>query len=290
MNTFVVDWQVPFWATAAADPQGNAMTVNNAPFESTNYAVGRIQSAFQKVSTGIWEVPGAKYDATYTLAGQTINFDADGKATAVVPETGANGETVANTREVKLDARATSSTLPPAHRARRHRHARGVQRRGQGGEAAALVHVRPRGLRRPHRSDQRLQRAERRVLHRPRELRPVRHRRDRDYWFGEDDIDEVFGGSADYNTADEQTWIQIGEKSGYAISDKKNEVIDDGFLTGAYEGYQVRQIRWVVKAVPVREVNGTTVADVNDDTLSTKVAVPHASAWIPTRCPTTPVT
>ena len=98
---------------------------------------------------------------------------------------------------------------------------------------------------------------------------------DRDYWFGEDDIDEVFGGSADYNTADEQTWIQIGEKSGYAISDKKNEVIDDGFLTGAYEGYQVRQIRWVVKAVPVREVNGTTVADVNDDTLSTKVAVPH---------------
>ena len=62
VNSFVVDWQVPFWATASENPAKSAMTVANAPFtKDTEYAVGRIQSAFESVSTGVWEVPGALY-------------------------------------------------------------------------------------------------------------------------------------------------------------------------------------------------------------------------------------
>ena len=37
----------------------------------------------------------------------------------------------------------------------------------------------------------------------------------------------------------------------------------------------MRQIRWVVKAVPTTVEGGKTIAHVDDDTLSHKVAVPH---------------
>ena len=98
---------------------------------------------------------------------------------------------------------------------------------------------------------------------------------DRDYWYGEDEIDEVFGDSTDYNTADEQRWIQIGKPGGYAISDKENVTIDDSFLD-KYEGCQVRQIRWVVKAVPTTDEKGRAITPrVDDDRLSHEVAVPH---------------
>ena len=62
VNSFILDWQVPFWSTAAATSGGTSMSTENAPFETDAYAVARLLSTFTEVSTGVWEVPGAEYE------------------------------------------------------------------------------------------------------------------------------------------------------------------------------------------------------------------------------------
>lgn len=105
VNSFVVDWQVPFWATASDDPMKGALTVKNAPFtdsEHSDLAVGRILSAFESVSTGIWEVPGAKYDCTY-------EYKASGSETYQAIELNAKGQYQAN---VWRSATRTAASTP----------------------------------------------------------------------------------------------------------------------------------------------------------------------------------
>lgn len=95
---------------------------------------------------------------------------------------------------------------------------------------------------------------------------------DRDYWYGED---EKLTG--DHNTADDAkgTWVLVGEKKGYSVADKTNHVIDlhkepalgqYGLVSG---GYDVRQVRWVVKAA-----DGTAVG-AGDDLPAYETPVPH---------------
>ena len=50
VNSFIVDWQVPFWATARS-------TRLDAPFSSTINALGETQPNLQTITTGRWEVP-----------------------------------------------------------------------------------------------------------------------------------------------------------------------------------------------------------------------------------------
>ena len=229
VNSFIVDWQVPFWATAGAMQGGNAMTVNNAHFESKDYALGRFQSLFESVSTGIWEVPGALY---------TTNGKPDGTAVpSTSPQAQPANEAAETESQLRLFMFARVATMD----------------RSQDGnvfeEQNGAVYNEYENFALPG-SDA-----------------------DRDYWYGEDDTDDF--GSSDYNTADSQTWVPIGNRSGYAIADKENVTIDDSFLE-QYANCQVRQIRWVIKAVPVtKDGEGNDVANVRDDTLATKVAVPH---------------
>ncbi|MCR2036205.1 hypothetical protein NSA09_11880, partial [Adlercreutzia mucosicola] len=88
---------------------------------------------------------------------------------------------------------------------------------------------------------------------------------DRDYFFGEDDAD-------DYNTADntEGTWVILGDPAGYAVSAKENTLIDTTEYTD--RGVDIRQIRWVVKAVP----EGLTGWDaLMDETAARETPVPR---------------
>ena len=88
---------------------------------------------------------------------------------------------------------------------------------------------------------------------------------DRDYFFGEDD-------AADYNTADgtEGTWIILGDPAGYAVKDKTNTLIDTTSITD--NGGDIRQIRWVVKAV----TEGKTGWDaLMDETAARETPVPR---------------
>lgn len=50
VNSFIVDWQVPFWATARS-------TRLDAPFSSTINALGETQPNLQTITTGRWEIP-----------------------------------------------------------------------------------------------------------------------------------------------------------------------------------------------------------------------------------------
>lgn len=68
VNSFVVDWQVPWWSTGSS-------TVVDAPFGNSveggkKVAIGRVTPSIHSVQSGIWEVPGA---SKYVLK------DADGE-------------------------------------------------------------------------------------------------------------------------------------------------------------------------------------------------------------------
>ncbi len=54
VNSFIVDWQVPWWSTGDS-------TITDAPFQSKTTPIGRIEPSIARVNTGVWEVPGAAY-------------------------------------------------------------------------------------------------------------------------------------------------------------------------------------------------------------------------------------
>ena len=180
-----------------------------------------IQSAFESVSTGVWEVPGALYtdDTRAYVAGNAPGAKPANEA----------AETETQLR-LFMFARVSSTNFA----------------------TAGNVFVEQNGNVERDRENFALAGSD----------------ADRDYWYGEDEIDEAFGESTDFNTADSKQWVQIGAKEGYDISKKENLTITRKEIVGDDDSVQVRQIRWVIKAVPA----GSTV---EDDSLAHEVPVPH---------------
>lgn len=280
VNSFVVDWQVPFWATASDDPMKGALTVKNAPFtdsEHSDLAVGRILSAFESVSTGIWEVPGAKYDCTY-------EYKAPGSETYQAIELNAKGQYQANVEKRNEDGSKYTylMTYTPDGSGNmvdedgvvceNFRVSRTAKNEEAKTEKQLRLFMFARLASTNYGQTQNVYTEQNGDAYQDHEnFALAGSDADRDYYFGEDDINAAFGESEDYNTADAKGWVQIGDANGYAVSDKRNVTITEKEILEGHTNMQVRQIRWVVKAVPVKDGK----ANYEDDSLSTKVGVPH---------------
>lgn len=179
VNSFIVDWQVPYWATLEG-------TVLDAPLESPTMAVGRVDSLISSISTGVWEIPGAEYSCAY-------NYIYEGKNEDVTAELTENGSITRTEKRTEiefgkpvdkmvaitytLDSNGNvldeNGKVTSNFKVTRHRPERG----GEGRARLPCVHVRAPGRQRPHRGRQWLCGAERHRVPRRRELRAGRHRR-----------------------------------------------------------------------------------------------------------------
>ncbi len=269
VNSFIVDWQVPFWATKKT-------SVYDAPFESETERVARVASVLDQVSSGVWEVPGSSYTATYTYKGTPIAFTGENN-TYTVPGGGTKlddgtyadavyhldtfgnvvdekGVLAGSDFEVTRTAVGSNEANEIESKLRVFMYAR---------IASDDTSVWGNGYDEQNNAEY--------TDHE--NFAMAGSDADRDYFYGEDDTD-WFGDSTDANSADDANahWIQIGDPNGYAVSEKKNVSLSAKSFMNAHPGYEVRQIRWVIKAVP-RKADGSY--DATDDSLAYDVPVPH---------------
>ncbi|MEE0705966.1 MAG: InlB B-repeat-containing protein, partial [Adlercreutzia sp.] len=261
VNSFIVDWQVPYWCTEEG-------SVYDAPFEDPAMGVGRLNNKFESVSTGIWEVPGAQYQTSYSYKNQKIEFT-NGKSQIVREVANAEGNgTEQKTFDVFLDGSGNvvyDDGTPVDSVVVKREPVAGNKEAEIEKNLRLFMFVRLASTNVA--ADQSGYNEQNGTEYQDHENYALAGTdADRDFFFGEDDKD-LFGDSTDYNHADAQAWVQIGAPEGYAISDKHNVTIDaDEFMSD--DTMQVRQIRWVIKAVEPGK-------SYRDDTLSNKIAVPH---------------
>ena len=233
--------------------QTKKTSVYDAPFESETERVARVASVLDQISTGIWEVPGSEYETyDYTYQGEPVVWDADGNY--VLPGLGPTDEQ-GNPTGLVCSRDAYGNVVDPD---------------GYAVDGFAFKR-RPAGENEANEIESQLRLfmyariasddtgAHGNIYDEQNGSEYTDHENfalagtdaDRDYNYGEDDVD-WFGDSTDYNTADQSqgTWIQIGDANGYSIADKQNVKISARSFMTAHPGYEVRQIRWVVKAVP----------------------------------------
>lgn len=270
VNSFIVDWQVPYWATLEG-------TVLDAPLESPTMAVGRVDSLISSISTGVWEIPGAEYSCAYNYIYEGKNEDVTAELTengsitrtekrteiefgkpvdkmvAITYTLDSNGNVLDENGKVTSNFKVTRTAQNEAAREEQDfRVFMFVRLAANDRTVAGNGYVEQNGTEYQDEENYALAGTD----------------ADRDYFYGEDDYDGI-GDSTDYNTADSSSamWVAIGDKTGYAISDKTNVTLHAADFMRNYPQYQAKQIRWVIKAVP----KGATV---NNDTLATKKGVP----------------
>ena len=71
VNSFIVDWQVPYYATRESTNY-DALLPNPGDGRRPGQEVVRVKPCVNTVRTGVWEVPGAEYDA----GGNALNDEA----------------------------------------------------------------------------------------------------------------------------------------------------------------------------------------------------------------------
>ena len=284
VNSFIVDWQVPMWATAT-------QTLENALLANPNIPTGRVDPDISQVFSGVWEMPGTstfmivnpvKPGDPYETSQGTHYFDQEGNEVGAwrvdttrplthigtgcypyfVNEDNDYAGTEGNVKYDDYQDAEKENKLRYVTRATAYRVDVNTPEAAAAREIEdklyVLVYVR--------RASDNLNAAvngfneQNGAAFNPRENYSVPGTdADRDYFYGEDD-------AADPNTAgmDGNGWEYVGYSK---VSSKQNKVFDNISKAGT----TIRQVRWVIRACDT-DANGRPI--ITDETLSHEVPVP----------------